>query len=510
MEREIEKIQKGVIMDWTNASKHVWHVLQIYCYSLLFTGIIIPVTAALITAEVYITDAGIEIASKGQVSFTVGVNALKTGAVASLIIWLIVAFLYYHFATAKGANKHSYGLLRNRLDELEARIVGFENNPNPDLNDTQKKNAIDMAKKYQGKIIALLAEPNIHWVLGSGYISAWNLVHQTEACLMEYETKQDLLGDALYYKWSVQDSQISHSKDLLATINVAMLDLDSTLVTDGYLTDATPKPPSTPDKERAIAALREIKNAVNIFRDDNWEGLVNSRNQLFATIIVTGLITYLVLSVVIVNRVDPQRVAAGVTYYAMGALAGLFLRLYIEVNMSKAVDDYGLAIARIITTPVLCGLAGLGGVLITIVLYNSLLGAPALPATTPTQSGTATATITVTTTTTSTPSTQIHQNQGGFIVTGITATPPVTPAPTSTATVSPSAAPTATASVIRPCTSSDPTCYVLNDVFTFDPRFLVVAAVFGLTPNLLIQTLQQRATQYMSNILSSQPQNQSN
>ncbi len=45
-------------------------------------------------------------------------------------------------------------------------------------------------------------------------------------------------------------------------------------------------------------------------------------------------------------------------------MMGLFSRIYRESLTSTAVDDYGLTLARLIATPLLSGLAGVGGVVL--------------------------------------------------------------------------------------------------------------------------------------------------
>jgi H+/Cl- antiporter ClcA len=48
----------------------------------------------------------------------------------------------------------------------------------------------------------------------------------------------------------------------------------------------------------------------------------------------------------------------------IGAFAGLFGRLYSEAQIEKAIDDYKLALARLMITPLLSGLIALIGVLV--------------------------------------------------------------------------------------------------------------------------------------------------
>ena len=51
-------------------------------------------------------------------------------------------------------------------------------------------------------------------------------------------------------------------------------------------------------------------------------------------------------------------------FYFLGAIVGLFGRLFDERNADKVIDDYGLSMIRIIVTPLISGLAVLIGILI--------------------------------------------------------------------------------------------------------------------------------------------------
>jgi len=102
--------------------------------------------------------------------------------------------------------------------------------------------------------------------------------------------------------------------------------------------------------------------------------------------------------------------------------------LYGESRISSAINDYGLSLARLTATPLLSGLAGIGGVLITALLFNSML---------------------------------VEPGPGSISIT-------------------------------------------LQWLFSLqEPRYLLAAAVFGLAPNLIIGTLQQRAAKYIGGLQSS-------
>lgn len=100
---------------------------------------------------------------------------------------------------------------------------------------------------------------------------------------------------------------------------------------------------------------------------------------------VTGLVTHILLFITIVmsSITDKLSIRGGImaatAFYMVGAVSGLFGRFYNEVNANTAVDDFGLSLARLIATPLLSGLAGIGGVIITLVLSDTLTSAKSIP-----------------------------------------------------------------------------------------------------------------------------------
>jgi hypothetical protein len=182
----------------------------------------------------------------------------------------------------------------------------------------------------------------------------------------------------------------------------------------------------TPKVEcRARGALREVRQALNTYRDGLWEGLVRARNHLLVSIAVTGAVTFVLLCMALLLDIPPLSnkvpIVAATAFYLVGAVAGLFGRFYGESINDHSFDDYDLFTARLIAVPLLSGLAGIGGVLVTVLL--------------PVLSG---------------------------------QTPPS-----------------------------------LDKIFTLNSEYLFAATIFGFTPNLLIQSFQQRAQKYASELESS-------
>jgi H+/Cl- antiporter ClcA len=127
------------------------------------------------------------------------------------------------------------------------------------------------------------------------------------------------------------------------------------------------------------------------------------------------------------NSAPNASLIAATAFYLVGAITGLFGRFYREALAKSTVDDFGFSTVRFIATPLLSGLAGVGGVLLTVTL-TALAGSGL---------------------------NSLNNPQD------------------------------------------------LGQIFKVVPQFLLLAAIFGLTPNLLITGLQNAAKKYESDIQSS-------
>jgi hypothetical protein len=115
---------------------------------------------------------------------------------------------------------------------------------------------------------------------------------------------------------------------------------------------------------RARAILRVVLHAINDFRDSRRAEIVRARNRLLLTIFVTSLLAYGIEVVVLFAGAPPANLLAAILFFFVGATVGLLDRLRREARSSSAVDDYGLFEARLLHTPLLSGLAAVGGVLL--------------------------------------------------------------------------------------------------------------------------------------------------
>ncbi len=272
------------------------------------------------------------------------------------------------------------------------------------------------------------------WAFGSGYCNAWRLLHQAEEAVIAFDSKEEVIYGAMDDKVALQGSAIGARDELLETLIQGVIALQPKAGI--YLKEQQPNQQdnsSAADEPTARSMLRRARRALNGLRDRGQEGLLRARNRLLAAILITGVVTHILLCMTILDTgllnasVSDTSLIAATAFYLVGAVTGLFGRFYREALAKSAVDDFGFSTVRFIATPLLSGLAGVGGVLLTVTL-TTLAGS----------------------------------GLGSLN------------------------------------TSQD-----LGQIFKVVPQFLLLAAIFGLTPNLLITGLQNAAKKYESDIQSS-------
>jgi hypothetical protein len=268
--------------------------------------------------------------------------------------WVISLLLYLPLTGPKRANFRSYSLLRNRIEGLRARreVVCRGRNHGPSV-------CSEVDKSLDTIVLCMTSGSGI-WVQGGGYIAGWEAVHRAEELLMEAEDGDALLEDAEHDILRLTDSKIPHKDELLELIKAAKK----------FLCDGKQKDSCVNSIEAARKVLREVRFNVNVFRDSTWNGLVTLRSRTMAALLLIQLTAFALLALAILMGANKDAVSAAALYFLVGALFGVFNLLYTESQADTAVDDYGLATARMLTLPAVSGLAGLGGVLFVSLAAN--------------------------------------------------------------------------------------------------------------------------------------------
>ncbi len=347
------------------------------------------------------------------------IAAVYVGLAAAILGWMLSAFPGAQLARRQRAQRRAYDELCQRFRVLSARVETIcamaEAPPNQAPCEAESRAPGDLRRRYrvlsarvksictkadapptealcEAEPIKALREaesilaavkgglfgsdgegPALRWVLANGYTSIARELHRVEEALFIVETKADLVGDALHDDLSLEDSGLKNRFTLRRVIRDAMPAIspgaaDALLrpvpalpQTAALLMRAQAQAPELSEQE-AREALREVRFAINDYRDDIVDSFARGRNRLIWTYLMVAITTYVLVGLGMLNHVPKVALVSVSALYLIGSLVGLFSRLRIESSRPSSNDDYGLYLARLLTGPLLSGLAGVAGV----------------------------------------------------------------------------------------------------------------------------------------------------
>ena len=423
--------------------------------ALVITGPVAPVPGALLSAAMYISP----IAPEQQLS------PIGAAAVYLLLVWLGLAAVVWllGFTAPERAGMGTYAELTPQLQEVGAWAEWSDSQTAPPRSNISA-GAWHLARTELGDQLAAIQRERrargARWVLATGYMTLWRCLHRAQEAMIEIAPPESVIKYAQYDVLRITNSTMVNSDTYIALLTdaikvlsigrdvdasldrliaeldaihvalgntgrpgaeaVASIDyrtttiladlralpsaFDNTQLADklaaarGRFGDATfdidalrqdlqlaltflralasttsrlnsPGAPSTGlsaprSAAEATALVRTIRHMVHDFRDDSRSGLVRARNQLLGTAGFTAITVYALLWSALLSRVTVAAVEAAISFYLIGAVIGLFSRLYSESKSDSGVDDFGLSLTRLLTAPLLSGLAGVLGVVL--------------------------------------------------------------------------------------------------------------------------------------------------
>ena len=366
-----------------------------YLASLWVFAPLLPVVAAAVSVATYLL-----IPATGDVPDRPA-DAVAVGICAALAAWAISAFPGSLLACRERAQTRVYGdlvqrylVLDARADAEHARCVAAAaamaqpaNAEAPRADPPPMPKALHEARKLLTDVRDQLCSdksggPALRWALSAGYLGLTRQLHRAEEALMVVESVSELVGDVIHDDLSLEDSGLKNPFAMRRIIRDAMqvlspgieksllrpvpdLPRGTTMVTT---TEAQVEETGTGGAPKAFTvaeareALREVRFAINDYRDDIFDSFVRGRNQLIWTYLALAISTYVLLALGLLFGIPKVSLVSVSVLYLVASLIGLFNRLRLEASHTPKVDDYGLYVARLLTGPLLSGLAGVAGV----------------------------------------------------------------------------------------------------------------------------------------------------
>jgi len=312
-------------------------VIRLYWAGLVVVAWAMPLVAAVETVVAWTTNTGQQHAAQD----------VAAGLAAAATVWLVAGLVAIPVCAADTANRSSYDELNARLALLKQ--VAASGPPAPPAAPTA---AQAVAATTVAEIEGLLKVPGLQWVLGYGYIDGWRRLHRCEQELLESADTHRLAEEVAFDRLRLLGSNIPNAKELGDQLTAA----ESALKAPPNAT--SPAPPA------AIAAARAVRYAIDRFRDSRWEGMARIRNRSMTALLIAGTAGYLLLALALIYGAPGPAVGSALAFFLVAAIVGLISAIQTLSGLEAAVDDYALSSARLVGTPIVSGLCGLGGVLL--------------------------------------------------------------------------------------------------------------------------------------------------
>ncbi|HEY3058638.1 MAG TPA: hypothetical protein VGL99_06645 [Chloroflexota bacterium] len=289
--------------------------------------------------------------------------ALGAGPATVVVLVFVLYQLYkaVHFNEAKHASVDTYNDLCVRMHHATSITTGFD----------VRGETVDAARAtidhFGHAFKVFRKKKGLHWVLGKGYVDLLRTVHRCEEAVIMFEPIDMVISEGKKDLYRLAGSTIPHRDELVDQVRKALTLIDP--LASSYTKPAAcedPKPDIT-QQMQARQVLRDVRFAVNDFRDGAKQRLVEARNKLVARMFLTALSTSVLVIFIITAAPPAYVVLAGAVLYAVGAIVGLFARLYADQGES-VMDDYGISHVRLFQTFLVSGLAGVAGVYLTVMV----------------------------------------------------------------------------------------------------------------------------------------------
>jgi hypothetical protein len=198
--------------------------------ALKLTSPLLPVMAVVLTALTYIIlgeppDRTIVLVG---LSINEGVLASFVGLVLALAVWVAVSFPARKRATAKESSPPNYHQITEALDSLRYKIESVRPNGDPTtavdngLDEVAKREAYAEVTGEIKEIEKRLQDGDTTWVTGAGYIELWHRVHRAQEAMIKLEPPSEVAEGAMRDDERLRDANIANRERLLDRLRSAV------------------------------------------------------------------------------------------------------------------------------------------------------------------------------------------------------------------------------------------------------------------------------------------------
>jgi hypothetical protein len=237
-----------------------------------------------------------------KVNLEGGASLWQAALVNLGIAWLSmsVIIVVLGLSTAKGALPGTCGELDQWLFEIGAwlKYLGSPTFPLPHT--IYAYSALRELGKLYERIQSDLAENGARWFVGTGYVNVWRLVHQAQETLIRLISDEALPAAARIELLRFGASDIGGRDEAIAQLQAALTLLDSA---DGKPPAGAATTPTSPNNALQARHIIEVMRAkADQYRDKARIGLARARSDVTRTLTMTTTLSYALFWTVIEAR----------------------------------------------------------------------------------------------------------------------------------------------------------------------------------------------------------------
>jgi hypothetical protein len=284
------------------------------------------------------------------------------GTAIGVVLWLALSWTSLsNLGDPRHARSGIFEEVSGRLITVQAQLGALEPG-NAQERRAHAQAAAHVTRAWE-ELGETASEGGLRWLLGSGYVGVWRHVHRTEEALLVFDDAPTLRALAIRDEARLSASKLEN-EGLYADELRELLGTAEERREPGHTAKVLAKLQS--ERARWLPILTDVRNTLNRHRVELFNDLVHLRNLLFAATVATGVVIYTVLGLAVVYPVERSVMAAGMAFYLVGSVVGLFSEVYTRSRRVRGVsDEIGLEFVRLLTIPQLSGIAGVLGVVIT-------------------------------------------------------------------------------------------------------------------------------------------------
>lgn len=210
--------------------------------ALKLTSPLLPIMAVVMTALTYIIRGEPPNRTIVLVGFSIneGVLASLVGLILAFTVWAVISLPARKRATAKESSPPNYHQITEALDSLKYKIdcvcpdKHLTNIVDNGLDEVSKRQALAVVNGEIEEIEERLKDGDTAWVTGAGYIDLWHRIHRAQEAMIKLEPLSEVAEGAMRDDERLRDANIANRERLLDRLRSAVAVLEAPGA-NGYL-----------------------------------------------------------------------------------------------------------------------------------------------------------------------------------------------------------------------------------------------------------------------------------